>query len=46
MNYYCEICDNTKKPKSKNIYLKFLTHDQNDNLIQKITLLKIQSFST
>ena len=40
MNYYCENCDKTIEPKSKNNHLKSLTHVQFEKCFQITRAIK------
>ena len=44
MKYYCEICDKTVKPKSKNIHLTSLTHIQYEESIRLNHTIKNPNF--
>ena len=45
MSYYCDICDETIKFKSKNNHLKTITHNELEKLFIHFILLTIQNFS-
>ena len=41
MSYYCDVCDKTRKPKSKNIHLESLSHREFDKCKHIKSTIKI-----